>query len=96
MRTADVIAFYKTQTKVADVLGIWKQAVNQWGEFVPEGKARRLEKLTRGKLKVIESAYKRSSIRNGIAKHTEHKRPKTSNREDGSSVTLKKDAVLPC
>jgi DNA-binding transcriptional regulator YdaS (Cro superfamily) len=96
MRTADVIKFYGTQTKVAKVLKIGKSAVNQWPEFVPEGKARRLEKITRGKLKVDESAYERSSIHNVGAKHTEQEGSKTSIRDDGSSVNAKKVAVLSC
>ena len=57
MRTSDVLAFYGTQTAVAKALGITKSAVNQWKDLVPEGKAYRLQEMTRGKLKVDRAAY---------------------------------------
>lgn len=61
MRKSDVIAFFKTQTAVANALGVTKSAVNQWGPLVPEGKAYRLQELTRGKLKVDRDAYRAKS-----------------------------------
>ena len=61
MRKSDVLAFYGTQTAVAKVLNITKSAVNQWGAIVPEGKAYRLQELSRRKLKVDPTAYARSS-----------------------------------
>lgn len=59
MRTSDVLAYYRTATAAARAVGVTKSAVSQWGEFVPEGKAYRYQKITRGKLKVDESVYLR-------------------------------------
>lgn len=49
MRKEDVIAYYGDSTKVAVALGIKPSAVYQWGELVPEKRAVRLERMTKGK-----------------------------------------------
>ncbi len=61
MRKSDAIAYFKTQTKLAAAARVTKSAVSQWGEWVPEAKAYRLQSLTRGKLKVVPSAYESSA-----------------------------------
>lgn len=48
MRKADVVAYFGDQTKVAQALQIDPAAVSQWGEMVPEKRAARLERLTKG------------------------------------------------
>lgn len=51
MRTKDVVDHFGSVQKVADVLGIFRSAIYQWGEDVPPRRALEIEKLTRGKLK---------------------------------------------
>jgi DNA-binding transcriptional regulator YdaS (Cro superfamily) len=50
MKTADAIKFFGTRTALAKALGITKQAVTQWGETVPEGRAYQLQVITGGQL----------------------------------------------
>lgn len=51
MRTADVLEHFKTQTAVADALGIKQPSVALWGEYPPDARQLQLQKITRGKLK---------------------------------------------
>jgi transcriptional repressor of cell division inhibition gene dicB len=57
MRTEDVLAHYGSQTAAAQVLGITRAAVGQWGDVVPFISALRLESLTGGKLQLNHEAY---------------------------------------
>jgi DNA-binding transcriptional regulator YdaS (Cro superfamily) len=50
MKTADAIKYFGTRTALAKALGISKQAVAQWGETVPEGRAYQLQVITGGQL----------------------------------------------
>lgn len=43
---------------VARAIGITKSAVSQWKEIIPEAMAYRVEKATKGKLKVDPSVYR--------------------------------------
>ncbi|MER2492339.1 Cro/CI family transcriptional regulator [Catenovulum sediminis] len=54
MKKSDAIAYFGTQKKLADALGISQPAVAYWGEEVPQLQAYRLEKITNGKLKADE------------------------------------------
>ncbi len=51
MKKSDVIKYFGTQTKVAEILGLTRGAVHLWNEDIPEGRAAQLEILTKGKLK---------------------------------------------
>lgn len=50
MKTADAIRHFGTQSALAKALGISKQAIAQWGERVPEGRAYQLQVITGGQL----------------------------------------------
>lgn len=53
-----VLAFYgDNQSAVARALKITRASVNGWPELVPEASAYRLERITRGKLKVVPDLY---------------------------------------
>lgn len=59
MRTTAVINYYGSRGGVrglANALGISVQGIYQWGEWVPESSARRLEKITQGALRIDPSA----------------------------------------
>ncbi|MFW2015412.1 Cro/CI family transcriptional regulator [Acinetobacter bereziniae] len=45
MRKTDAVQAFKNNVGVAAAIGISKQAVSLWGEFVPEGSALKLLKL---------------------------------------------------
>lgn len=51
MKTAHAIRFYGSVAKLADALNITPQAVYDWGDLVPRGRAFELQVLTRGELK---------------------------------------------
>lgn len=58
MRKADALAHYENDThKLAAALGISRQAVEQWGELVPETSAWKLQAITGGAIKVNAAAY---------------------------------------
>lgn len=56
MKKADVIKFYGSASKVAEILAISRAAVSQWPEEVPETSAYKLESLSRGALRVVDEA----------------------------------------
>ncbi|MCA9233171.1 MAG: helix-turn-helix domain-containing protein [Planctomycetales bacterium] len=51
MKTEDAIKYFGSQVALARALGISKQAVGGWGEYVPTGRAFQLQVMTAGKLK---------------------------------------------
>ena len=56
LKTEDAVAHFEGKPiEVARALGISKQAVSKWGEFVPLASALLLEKLTDGALQAQES-----------------------------------------
>lgn len=57
MKKTDVIEHYGSAVAAADALGVTKQAVNGWGEIIPEGMAYKAQVLTKGKLKVDPKIY---------------------------------------
>ncbi|MDO8415521.1 MAG: Cro/CI family transcriptional regulator [Agitococcus sp.] len=59
MKTTDAISHYTTTAALAAVLDITSGAISQWGEFVPEWVAGRLEKETKGVLVHDIELYKR-------------------------------------
>jgi transcriptional regulator with XRE-family HTH domain len=57
MKTLDAVKHFGGRRQVAEALGVTRQAVSKWGEYVAEGSAYKLQHLTGGKLKVIEKVY---------------------------------------
>ena len=57
MKTSDVFAFFETQTKAAEALGMAQSSVAGWGEYPPELRQIQLERITGGKLKAEPSCY---------------------------------------
>lgn len=51
MRTEDVIRHFRTQSAVADALGIRQSSVAEWGEYPPPARQLQIQKKTRGQLK---------------------------------------------
>jgi transcriptional repressor of cell division inhibition gene dicB len=51
MTTQEAIKFYKTQTKLAQALGIQQGSVSEWGEYPPKLRQLQLQQITRGRLK---------------------------------------------
>ena len=66
MRTADVINLYGSTLEAGRVLGISRQAVDQWGEVVPEGSAYKLQVITGGRLQVDPSCYPKGKVMTGV------------------------------
>lgn len=61
MRTADALSHYNTQTELAVACGVTPQAITYWVKkgVVPYANALELQDMTRGKLKVIPSLYRK-------------------------------------
>jgi hypothetical protein len=59
MRTSDVLQHFGDSHEAAKAIGITRQAVEQWGEAVPEGTAYKIQVLTGGRLQVDQSLYQR-------------------------------------
>lgn len=51
MKKQDSIDHFGGTNKLAQALGCKPQAISQWSEFVPKGRAYQIEVLTDGKLK---------------------------------------------
>ena len=59
VKTSDAVQHFGGRRQLAEVLGITRQAVEKWGAYVAEGAAYKLQHLTGGRLRVIESAYQK-------------------------------------
>ena len=59
MYKADVINYYGTLVKLAEVLKISPAAISQWKDIIPERQAYRLERLTNHELVVNPELYKK-------------------------------------
>ena len=57
MLTSTAVKHFGTQAGVAKAIGISRASVNNWPKVVPYDKARALEIVTYGALKVDESLY---------------------------------------
>lgn len=55
MRTADAVKHFGSAVKLAEALGITRQAVSFWGKDVPKLRAYQLQLLTGGVLRADES-----------------------------------------
>ena len=58
MKTVDVINFFKKKSKIAEVLGVGRSAISQWGDYVPVDRQYELEVKTGGQLKSDYSVQK--------------------------------------
>ena len=52
MKKQDVIEYYGTMAAAARALGVKRQAVHQWPDEVPLGRAYQLQVITNGELRV--------------------------------------------
>jgi DNA-binding transcriptional regulator YdaS (Cro superfamily) len=52
MRTADAIAYFGSQGRLAKAIDISQPAISKWGEDVPTLRAYQIQVITRGELKV--------------------------------------------
>ncbi|CWN76539.1 TPA: Cro/CI family transcriptional regulator [Neisseria meningitidis] len=59
MYKKDVINYYGTLVKLAEVLKISPSAISQWKDIIPERQAYRLERLTNQELVVNPKLYKK-------------------------------------
>lgn len=66
MQKRDVLRFYGTPKAAAKALRITRQAVQKWPDRIPELAAMKLERITNGKLKYDEDAYKKTPARDDL------------------------------
>lgn len=59
MRTAEVLAHFRTQKAVAQALGIRQPSVAAWGEFPPDNRQLQIERVTRKKLRAEPGCLRR-------------------------------------
>ena len=59
MKKSDVIKHFGSAVKAADALEVTKQAVNGWGEVIPEGMAYKTQVITGGALRVDAAMYRK-------------------------------------
>lgn len=60
MKTKDVVEHFGSEAEVARTLEISRQAVDQWGDLVPFRAAIEIQRITKDKLKVDPSLYRRA------------------------------------
>lgn len=65
MKKKDAISYFGTQSAIARAAGISRQAVSQWGEFVPPAIANLLVEVSGGKLIFDPSSYPPAYLRPG-------------------------------
>ena len=54
MKKVDALGFFKTQTELAEILGVSKATVSGWGELVPYHWQPVIERLTKGKIRAMK------------------------------------------
>jgi hypothetical protein len=57
MKKATAVAHYGSQTKVAEKLGLTRQAIGKWGDVIPFHTAMRLASISGGKLDIAIADY---------------------------------------
>ncbi|MER2514393.1 MAG: Cro/CI family transcriptional regulator [Nitrosomonas ureae] len=65
MKKQDAISYFGTRAALARAVGITRQAVNEWKEFVPPTIAALLEEMTDGALVFDPASYPESYRRPG-------------------------------
>lgn len=60
MYKSDVIKHFGTRIALAQKLNISPSAITQWPDVIPEKQAYRIEKITKGVLKVNPSLYEQN------------------------------------
>ena len=63
MKKSDAIKFYRSQRKVAEILDISEAAVSRWGEDIPIKHAWRLERASKGDLKMRINDYRLKALK---------------------------------
>jgi hypothetical protein len=58
MTTDEAVRHYRTQTKLAEALGIKQGSVAGWGEYPPPLRQLQLQRITYGKLKAEHDVFK--------------------------------------
>lgn len=61
MKTETAIKHFGSKAIMSKKLGITSQAISQWGEYVPLGRAFQIESITKGKLKVDRNHLSKAS-----------------------------------
>lgn len=62
MKKKDAIDHFGGANKLAQALGCKPQAISQWSDLVPQGRAYQIEVLTGGKLKADSRSTSQQSI----------------------------------
>jgi DNA-binding transcriptional regulator YdaS (Cro superfamily) len=62
MKTSEAVGFFGTKAEVARQAGVSRSRVSQWGEYVPELQAYRLERASGGKLKADTYANQQVAV----------------------------------
>ena len=62
MLKTDVKKYYGSFVKAARALGISLAAIYQWNDIIPEKQAYRLEKITKGQLRVNRDLYEQNDM----------------------------------
>lgn len=57
MTTSDALAFFTSNAKLAQALGIKPPSVCEWKEYPPALRQLQIERITKGKLKADPSCY---------------------------------------
>lgn len=60
MLKTDVLKFFGSKIATAQILEVSPSAVTQWKEIIPEKQAYKVERISKGKLKVNPDLYHRS------------------------------------
>lgn len=70
MLKSEAVKYFGNKTKLAQAAGVKPSSVSVWGEFVPEGRAMRLQIASEGVLKYDPVAYdKHKAKRRGKVNH---------------------------
>lgn len=73
MLKSEAVSFFGNKTKLANAAGVKPSSVSVWGEFVPEGKAMRLQIASGGVLKYDPVVYDElKAKRRGKVNHENH------------------------
>jgi len=61
MKKDDVVSYFGGVGKAAKALGLSHASVSGWGEIIPKGRAFEIQVLTKGKLSIDLTLYKKTS-----------------------------------